>query len=377
VVETLYAEDPDDTRRLLLSLRWELPAELEEWSRRWRNGRLEDLGFDDPIEALAVYAYLDPSSVRPTERTADRPLVSDPEPVGRAALVALRGPAESFWARALARLPAEETDRLTIALMALANRTMVADRVAPTDHELGEQSLEQLHCRLSLGLEYLCQGEEQQASTVLAGVALSRIARVGHSLLLDLRHDLLSITRRQHLGRARGAVDLVDDPLGAQLAGLLAPRPQCHLGEDHPPRPFCDLRDLQRARRWIEEARAVSLLLPRTRRPDPMPEALLLGDLFRTELINRLLGREGPVDAAALARFLRAHLADGRLGPAVVDLARTLADQRCAGTPRDAADRVVASWLRRLDDALGTLKAEDLDLRFVDGLWLHAPGDAP
>ena len=373
VIEALYGDDPDDMRRLLLNLRWELPSDLEEWSRRWRSARLEDLGFEDPIEALAVYAYLDPSSVRADERTTDRPLVNDPEPVGRASLLPLRGPAESFWAAAVAGLPVDEADRLRVALMALANRTMVADRIAPTDHDLGQQSLQQLHWRLSLGLECLCAGREKRAPAVLAGVALSRIARVGHSVLLDLRHALLSVTRHQRLGRKRGAVDLIDAPLGAQLAGILAPRPQFYDGADRALRPFHDRRDLERARRWIEEARAASLLVPVTRWPDPLHDSLTLGDLFRTELLNRVLGRQGPVDAPALARFLLDHFLEGRPGPAVLDSAHELADRRCAGPLRQAAGRLAASWLGRMADALGTLRPDDLDLRFVDGLHLAAP----
>src|SRR5690349_16660147 len=56
LLEDLYAEDVLGTTRLLESLRWEVPTELEETARRWRDGRLRDLGFPDLEEALAFYA---------------------------------------------------------------------------------------------------------------------------------------------------------------------------------------------------------------------------------------------------------------------------------------------------------------------------------
>jgi uncharacterized protein DUF6178 len=56
LLDDLYAEDVLGTTRLLESLRWEVPTELDETARRWRDGRLRDLGFPELDEALAFYA---------------------------------------------------------------------------------------------------------------------------------------------------------------------------------------------------------------------------------------------------------------------------------------------------------------------------------
>src|SRR5207253_2858491 len=53
LLDDLYAEDVLGTTRLLESLRWDVPTELEEMARRWRDGRLRDQGFPDLEEALA------------------------------------------------------------------------------------------------------------------------------------------------------------------------------------------------------------------------------------------------------------------------------------------------------------------------------------
>src|SRR5207244_6143989 len=52
LLDDLYAEDVLGTTRLLESLRWDVPTELEEMARRWRDGRLRDQGFPELEEAL-------------------------------------------------------------------------------------------------------------------------------------------------------------------------------------------------------------------------------------------------------------------------------------------------------------------------------------
>src|SRR3989442_5844233 len=56
LLEDLYAEDVLGTTRLLESLRWDVPTELEEIARRWRDGRLRDHGVPGLEEGLASYA---------------------------------------------------------------------------------------------------------------------------------------------------------------------------------------------------------------------------------------------------------------------------------------------------------------------------------
>src|SRR5712671_1999859 len=108
LLDDLYAEDVLGTTRLLESLRWELPTELEEIARRWRDGRLRDLGFPDLEEALAFYA-------RPG-RTA-MPIPTE-TPTGTATptssatgLVARPTPSADLLEAALSRLEGDARDR--------------------------------------------------------------------------------------------------------------------------------------------------------------------------------------------------------------------------------------------------------------------------
>jgi len=369
VVDRLYRDDSDHARRLLQSLMGEFPTELEEWSYRWRNGRLQDLGFADPQTALLIYAYLDPRSVKPGERTADRPLASDPEPVGSTDMLpAPQLHDDSFWSRALATLPDEgEQQRIAHALVTVSNRALSADRVAPADVEAARLCLDDLHWRLSIGLEHLCGGDIARAAHVLASVALLRVARVGHSLALDRRRRVLAGCRATPLGRGAGKVDLIDPPLRDQIAALLAPRPRCFDVELGDRRPFRDLADLEQADQCIDRALSAAGLMQRASLPSPLPEGVTYGDLFRTALVNQLLDRrpQRPVGLTELRAFLGQYVAAGRLRAEVAEAAL-----RLLGPAKDAERDVVREWTDGLADAVGGLDPDQLDLRFVDGLWL-------
>ena len=369
IVDRLYRDDPDHARRTIQSLMGEFPTELEEWSYRWRLGRLQDLGFADPETALLIYAYLDPGSVKPGEQTADRPLASDPEPVGSADMVpALQLHADCFWSRALGTLTDEgEQQRIAQALVTVSNRALSADRVPPTDVEAARISLDDLHWRLSIGLEHLCGGDLARAAQVLASVALLRVARVGHSLALDRRRRVLSGSRATPLGRGPGKGDLLDAPLRDQIAALLAPRPRRFDREIGDRRPFRDLADLAQADRCIDRALSSAALMQRASLPSPLPGEVTYGDLFRTALVNHLLDRRPqlPVGLAELSAFLGRYVADGRLRAEVVEAAL-----RLLGPARDAERDIVREWTDDLGDAVGRLDPDRLDLRFVGGLWL-------
>ena len=366
IIDTFYQDDADDIRRLLQNLMWELNTELEEWSLRWRNSRLQDLGFADPMEALELYAYLDPASVEAGEQTEDLPLKGDPDPPGETPLLALTaGSDDTFLDRALAlaaRDPEEEL-RLGTALVNLSNRCLTADRVDIADRDGAQLALEQLHWRLSLGLEHLCGGQPGRGPEVLGSVALIRIARVGHSLTLDLRRRLLPHMREGRLGRAAGQVDLLDPPLAQHIGALLLPRPRLWSVLNEAGSPFCTLADLDSGRRWIEQLERTLALAGRMSLTVELPDEVSYGDLARTLVINTLLERQGPVDADALAGFLTEHVRDQRLGPEVLECAVSLLK------PDDDQRLTVEDWIHGLEGSVGRLSPADIDLRFVDGLW--------
>ena len=76
LLDDLTEEDPFMVSRTLEAIRWDVPTELEEVARRWRNGRLRDLGVPEFEEALGFVA-------RP-HRTKSQPPVESPRDDGSA-----------------------------------------------------------------------------------------------------------------------------------------------------------------------------------------------------------------------------------------------------------------------------------------------------
>lgn len=365
VIEALYVQDHEATRRLLANLMWELPSDLEQWSLRWRNARMADLGFDDAVEALRIYAYLDPQSVAAQESTADRPLQSDPDPRPAPDLaLMLPTQGESFWAQAINKLADPlERNRLSSALLALSNLNLAADRVDPTDTEHAQRSLEHLRGRLSLGLEHLCEGAVDKAPAILGRVALMRIARLGHSLVLDHQRAVLPAIREGRFGRRCREIDLLPHPLRDVIHGLTRQRPVLYQ-PDGVVRPLSSPQDLATAAAAVRQAQQTAALVPPEHWPKEIPVGLRLPALFCSDAVNRVLSREGPLDHSAVAQLIH-KVKDDAFAAHTSEAARLIAEQR-VGRPLDASEQqMVDGWLHELCESLARLDPETFDLRFV------------
>ena len=191
LVDSLYRNDKDLARRLLVAAIGELDSELEETAYRWQRGRMEDLGFADYYEALEVYRELDLASVRigevkqaPLRATVDAAAGNgDALRVPTALAQRLSDVGGSPFARAAQKLAArEEIEELRFALVALTNRVLAADRVAPGDDDAVAATLQRLAATLDLAIERLAPGDDERGSAALRTIPLIRLFRAG-------RHD--------------------------------------------------------------------------------------------------------------------------------------------------------------------------------------------
>jgi hypothetical protein len=360
LIDHLYRVDQELARHTLLSSRSELPSELEEMSYRWRSGRMADLGYADFYEALEVFRPLDPDSVRLDEATAE-PREAAPTDEARAA--GLPAPvaepiAGTFLARALEQVAdAAEAERLEAALVHLVNRVLSALRVRPGDEEGVRSATAAAAATLSIGLEHLCAGRVERAPAALAAVSLTRLHRLGHSLILRLgRMARLLAPRSLTAG----------EPSQSVLEGLLRARPLFPTALDDPPgadlRSFRQMADLRRvaahltdlaARIALADALGVDLLAM-AQAPEPRPE---LDDHVRTALARRLAG--GELDAAPLEpdELDRLPLEGGRLtladrAAALRALVELAARNRIA-VAGEVLTRLVAAWLDDIEAQVG------------------------
>jgi hypothetical protein len=178
--------------RLLQGVIWELRTETEEWALRWRSGRLEDLGFPSWNEAMGIYGY-----VRPEERAA-LPASTARLPSGRWHLpvwvpsLPVGSEARHSLFRAIARLGEQEREACFYALVALANKVAVADRLPLGEAESIPAALEKAAGEASCGLDFIAGENRIDPVEVLRRVSLERLFRVGASLDRPARAPLAS-----------------------------------------------------------------------------------------------------------------------------------------------------------------------------------------
>jgi hypothetical protein len=168
--------------RMIQSVREELASETEEWALRWRSGRLEDLGFPPWDSAMRIYGFL-----RPDRRT-DLPEATDALdleswalPVWISELPGLRTDERALF-RAIRELDAEERSAVFYALIALANRVAVADRLDLGDPESLPRAIEKATRLASDGLEFVARANERSLEQTLRSASIERLFRVGANL---------------------------------------------------------------------------------------------------------------------------------------------------------------------------------------------------
>src|SRR3954471_10357222 len=313
-------------RRIIVGAIGELDAELEESAYRWRQARMADLGFADYYEALEVYRELDPATVRIGDGPARARTIVDARTEGASlrvptALAERLGDTEgSAFSRAAQKLTAgDELDDLRFALVALTNRVLAADRIAPGDDEAVTAVLDRLLATLDLATERLAQGDDERGAAALRTIPLARLFRLGVSLCGKVKRLALTLRREGPFG-AQG-FNLAEPDDATVLEAVSRLRPMFPRLLDDPPsageRPFRHLVDLARAAAAIEQA-AVAQAMVRGLGVTPADVApggpalagtgvdaagLDLGTLARTALVARLLGGGETRRAAQPARF--------------------------------------------------------------------------
>lgn len=181
-LHVLFAGDYWSYFRLLLGVIHELPIDNQEWALRWRNARLQDLGFPLWDEAMRLYRHL-----REAERAK---LPDDAHPLDVAAwrlpvwLPRLPEPVAGGHAvfRAIARLDDEERAAAFYAFVAVANKVAVADRMELSDAETTPRAIEKAARWIDRGLEHLAREHAISEVEVLRRAPLEHLFCVGANL---------------------------------------------------------------------------------------------------------------------------------------------------------------------------------------------------
>lgn len=168
--------------RAIQAVREEAESENQEWALRWRTGRMEDLGFPSWDAAMRIYGYLRP------DKRATLPAEAPVLDLGGYGLPAWTSvlPAERADERALFRaireLSVEERAAVFHALVSLANRIAVADRMELGDPESLPKAIDKATRYASDGLELVTRENGLALEEGLRRVDLERLFRVGINL---------------------------------------------------------------------------------------------------------------------------------------------------------------------------------------------------
>ena len=382
LADSLYRYSPDMMRRLLVGMRSDDDAELEETAYRWRSGRMADLGFVDFYEALVAYQELDPTSVRieasppPSPRPSGEP--TDDIHLRLPLVVTEKLSGKTPFARAVAGLQTnEETADLHYALVALCNRVLAADRIEPSDEDSIKAALERLSATLDIAVEFLAHGEAERETAAVRTVPLIKLHRLGVSLIGKLRRLTTALVGKNPFAVLRPAVDIFEPEDGEILASLTRTRPAFPRALDTPPapgeRPFASLADLAVATLAVgRAAAAVELVTGLGVRPQQLtPEALEAmakaagakttidpasidtGVLARTVLVARLLsGQPAPLSvlpAGSSEKFKQDFNSGSQLTEsAAVQAANILLQSGRSATLEGPGRQVAARWIASL-----------------------------
>lgn len=168
--------------RLLQGVLWETPSETEESALRWRTGRLADLGFPSWEEATRVYAYLRPDERAHVPETGPALEVEAWSlPVWMPTLPTPADARQEVF-RAAAALDEASRQAFLYALIALANKVAVADRLPLGEPESITSALEKVTEVTSRALVFLARENAMDGVEVLRRTSLERLFRVGANL---------------------------------------------------------------------------------------------------------------------------------------------------------------------------------------------------
>ncbi len=229
VVDRLYHVDQGLAWSLFEAVRWELTAEMEETAYRFRTSRLEEYGFVERTEALGVYTAVDPVELRrrfEEGKLEAKPSISPPDTLDVPAVIRDNADDEFYFFTILETLGDDQLMQLTAELVALANRTMIADGIEPGEIETGREVIRRTAGFLSLGLGFVARADDETARRVLDTIPLRKLFRVGYSISTNLQQKADQLQERPTLSLIEGVpYSLLNPDETALFEGLTEVRP--------------------------------------------------------------------------------------------------------------------------------------------------------
>jgi hypothetical protein len=197
VLDALYRYDSDAAHQLLRQVRVDLPTQIEEEALRFRNGRMNDMGFPAPDEASVLFSR--PSNIKAHPRnpgTIDSKLTRLPS------LYARPLSESTLLEQALSLITdPDDLSRLEQEIVWVINSAVIAYGEKSQDIEQVTDIAERVRDTISLGLQVLVTKEKQdipldssaaveKASDLLNVWSIKDLFRQGFAETIGLQQDV-------------------------------------------------------------------------------------------------------------------------------------------------------------------------------------------
>ncbi|HPC86115.1 MAG TPA: DUF6178 family protein [Smithellaceae bacterium] len=324
-LRVLSREDYNAYRALLLDLSFHIPAETEEELYRLRSSRLAEYGFAPYEEALAVYAPLDPSSLRAESKPLMPGALVLPEEKHLIPSAAFSNLEDFGFLKEAVGLLADppEANRVRLEFTTLCNTLIAADSFACVEDAEGLSRIGRLAAGyLHLALEALCSGDAEQAAKMLKEHSLTAIFRVGFGFARKLQWRLQHWQPHSWFAkRNRRRKDFWGSPWSEVMEGLLFARP-LFFDPEAPVsyRPFERFDDVKKTEARLDQLEALDRMMARLTQVASEPawiDSETFAPLLFVRWARHLLHLEPsfePLTRAQAAAFFRL-LRQGETGP--------------------------------------------------------------
>ena len=345
---------------------------LEDSAYRFRNGRIEDLGFPPFEQAMEIYAPLEAHVLKDKDGCADVSVDSE----GRLPLMHVETLYHGLLAKSLNRVEPIVASRIEADLLAVMNSTLVADRIDPADLDAVREALERVrgYINIALGYKPAEVSVDSEAEHRLRTHHVSTLSRVGYTLTLRLSHRVRRLLNHEGLGGL--GLSALNAAETAKAEALLLKRPLFNAEK-----PFENVIDYQHAERFVETLELLA-------------EFSKEAGLFAFELGSNVLPtdeRERDLDTRLVSGAFHMMLGhefriDGLREEELVELLDRLGASSCAGSFEDGptiartlaerfsqGNRFIADYIESLLNKMAVLLfplvgSERVDLRFVEGV---------
>lgn len=268
IVEIAREINPKLYFDLMESIIWDVEVESEEDAYKWRQARLAEHGVPTFHEALDIYkppSIPDPSQVRPV--VPPSLIESDIESMAPAPVYPLSVSERPSFVLKVLELISDQglLDRIKREWAHVCNHVVMADVLEFDEMKDIKRGIQKASRYLNIGLEYISQGQPEQARQLLEATPLTEIFRFGYAQAIALKKKAISMVNK---GYVEKNLSPADEPWRSLLTGLLRRHPlyydpfgENRMGRDDDYRDFGTLREVEEAKERLEEAELIGRLM--------------------------------------------------------------------------------------------------------------------